>query len=85
MDFMNWKNMPTAHKIATVIAGIAVVFWAIAQVKPDLLPIDPSYIAIAVFTLCEAVVCWKERRKWAYLLIAATVISIAFCVLEFMM
>ena len=85
MDFMNWKNMPTAHKIATVIAGIAVVFWAIAQVKPDLLPIDPSYLSIAVFTLCEAVVCWKEKRKWACLLIAAAVICIACVVLEFML
>ena len=82
MDFMNWKNMPPVHKIATVIAGSAVVIWAIAQVKPDLLPIDPSYLAIAVFTLCEAVVCWKERRKWSYLLIAGTVISLACFLLE---
>ena len=82
MDFMNWKKMPPVHKIATVIAGIAVVFWAIAQVKPDLLPIDPSYISIAVFTLCEAVVCWKEKRKWACLLIAAAVICLGSFALE---
>ena len=85
MDFMNWKNMPPVHKIATVIAGIAVVFWAIAQVKPDLLPIDPSYLSIAVFTLCEAVVCWKEKRKWAYLLIAGAVISLGCFILEMML
>ena len=82
---MNWKNMPISHKIATVIAGIAVVIWAIAHLKPDLFPVDPSYFAIAVVTLCEAVVCWKEKRKWAYLLIAAAVISIACVILELML
>ena len=82
---MNWKNMPISHKIATVIAGIAVVIWAIAHLKPDLFPVDPSYFSIAVVTLCEAVVCWKEKRKWAYLLIAAAVISIACVILELML
>ena len=77
--------MPLSHKIATVIAGIAVLFWVIAWVKPDLLPIDPTYISIAVFTLCEAVIYWKQRRKWAYLLIAGAVICIACVILEFML
>lgn len=85
MEFMNWKNMSPVQKLATVIAGIAVVLWAIAQVKPDILPIDASYIAISVFTLCEAVVCWKQKRKWALLLIAAAVICMACTVLEFML
>ena len=73
---MNWKNMPLAHKIATVISWLAVAVWAISKVKSDLFPIDPTYPAIAVFTLCEAVVCWSTKRKWAYLLIAGAVISI---------
>ena len=73
---MNWKNMPLAHKIATVISWLAVAVWAISKVKPDLFPIDPTYPAIAVFTLCEAVVYWSTKRKWAYLLIAGAVISI---------
>ena len=72
---MNWKKMPLSHKIATVIAGLAVAVWLIHEVKPTLLPIDPTYPSIVVFTLCEAVVCWKDRHKWAYLLIAAAVIS----------
>lgn len=72
---MKWKNMPLSHKIATVIAGLAVIVWLIHQVKPGLLPFDPTYPAVAVSTVCEAVVCWKDRRKWAYLLIAAAVIS----------
>ena len=73
---MNWKNMPLAHKIATVISWLAVAVWAISKVKSDLFPIDPPYPAIAVFTLCEAVVYWSTKRKWAYLLIAGAVISI---------
>ena len=78
---MNWKNMPLAHKIATVISWLAVAVWAISKVKPDLFPIDPTYPAIAVFTLCEAVVYWSTKRKWAYLLIAGAVISIVCSVL----
>ena len=79
---MNWKTMPIAHKIATAVSGLAVVLWLIPYVQPDLLPFDPTFPAIAVFTVCEAVICWKERRKWAYLLIAATVIFSACSLLE---
>jgi hypothetical protein len=79
---MNWKNMTITQKIATVISGLAVAVWLIPRVKPDLLPIDPTYPAIAVFTLCEAVAYWKQNRKWAYLLIAAAVASLAFSILE---
>ena len=79
---MNWKNMPLSHKIATVISGIAVLVWLIPHLKPDLLPIDPTYLAIAVFTVCEAVIYWKEKRKWAYLLIAAAIISFGCFALE---
>ena len=79
---MNWKNMPLSHKVATVISGIAVLVWLIPHLKPDLLPIDPSCPAIAVFTVCEAVIYWKEKRKWAYLLIAAAIISFGCFALE---
>ena len=79
---MNWKNMPLSHKIATVIAGLAVAVWAIAHVMPDLLPFDATYPAVAVFTLCEAVVYWEKQRKWSYLLIAGAVISMACVFLE---
>ena len=73
--------MPLAHKIATVIAGLAVVVWLIAKVQPSLLPFDPTYPAIAVFTICEAVTYWKTKRTWACLLIGGAVISIACCIL----
>ena len=74
---MNWKTMPLLHKIVTVIAGLAVAVWVLQKVQPTLLPFDPTYPAIAVVTLCEAVVYWKEKRTWSYLLIAGAVISIA--------
>jgi hypothetical protein len=77
--------MPFSHKIATIISGLAVVVWLIAKVKPDLFPFNPTYPAIAVFTLCEALVCWKDKRKWSYLLIAGAVISLAFFALELML
>ena len=82
---MNWKNMPRSHKIATVIAGIAVLFWVIAHLKPNLLPIDPTYPSIAVFTVCEAVVYWNQKRKWSILLIAGAVLSMACFILEGML
>lgn len=82
---MNWKNMPLAHKIATVISGLAVLVWLIYKVSPTLFPGDPTCPAIAVVTACEAVVYWKEKRKWAYLLIAAAVISFACFILELML
>ena len=82
---MNWNKMPISHKIATVIAGLAVVAWLIPNVKPDLLPIDPTYPAIAVFTACEAVVYWKQKRTWALLLLAGAVICMACFLLEQML
>ena len=82
---MNWKAMSLAQKIATVIAVLAVVVWVIPKVKPDLLPFDPTYPALAVFTACEAVVYWKQKRLWAYLLIAGAVISLASFFLELLL
>lgn len=75
---MNWRNMSIVQKIATIIACLVFVVWLIQQVKPNLFSIDITCPAIAMFTVCEAVVCWKQRRKWSYLLIAGAVISIAF-------
>ena len=82
---MKWKNMSLSQKIFTVIAGFAVVVWLICKVKPTLFPVAPTYPAIAVVTFCEAVVCWKENRKWAYLLIVGAVICIVSFLLELML
>ena len=82
---MNWKSMSISHKIATIISAIAIVFWVICQFKSDLFPIDPTCPAIAVVTLCEAVVCWKNKRTWSYILIGGAVISLACCSLEFLL
>jgi hypothetical protein len=79
---MKWNNMSVIHKIASVIAGLAAVVWVIFQIKPNLLPVDVSSLCIAVFTLCEGVVCWKEKRTWAILLIVAAVICAASFALE---
>ncbi len=79
---MNWKNMSLSNIIATVIAGLAVVVWLVSKVKPDLIPVDPTYPAIAVFTACEAVVYWSAKRKWSYIMIAGAVISLASFILE---
>ena len=81
---MNWKNVPLSHKVATVISYIAVLVWLVSKLLPDLFPVDPTYPAIAVFTVCEAVMYWKEKRKWAYLLIVAAVISLGCATLEFL-
>ena len=81
---MNWKNMPLSHQVATVISYIAVLIWLVSKLLPDLFPVDPTYPAIAVFTVCEAVMYWKEKRKWAYLLIVAAVISLGCATLEFL-
>ena len=79
---MKWKEMPLSHKIATVIAGLAIVVWLIAKVQPSLLPFDPTYPVISVVTICEAVTYWKKKRVWAWLLIAAAVICFACSMLE---
>ncbi len=79
---MNWKNMPLAHKIATVVACIAVVVWMIPNIQPELLPVDLTYPSIAVFTVCEAVIYWDSKKKWSILLIVAAVISMACYILE---
>ena len=77
--------MPLSHKIATAISCLAVVVWLIPKLQPELLPIDPTYPAIAVFTVCEAVIYWNQKRKWSYLLIAGAVISMACFILEGML
>jgi hypothetical protein len=79
------ENMPLSHKIATVISCLAVLLWLISKVKPDLFPFDPTYPAIAVFTLCEAVVYWNKKCIWACLLFAAAVISLGCFILELML
>ena len=82
---MNWKDMSLSHKIATIIAGLAVLVWMLNKVKPTLLPMDPTYPAIAVVTVCEAIVYWKKKRAWACILIAGAVISTACFLLELML
>ena len=75
--------MPLSHKIATIIAFLAIVVCLLPEVKPGLLTFDPTYPAIAVFTGCEAAVYWKERRLLACLLLFGAIVSAASFFLEF--
>lgn len=78
---MNWNKMPRSHKIATVIAGLAVLVWLVYEVRPGLFPFDVTCPAVAVFTVCEAVTYWKEKRIWAWLFLAAAAVSMVFFLL----
>ena len=79
---MTWKTMTTMEKVAFVVSCIGALLVVVSKMKPDLFPIDPTYPAIAVFTACEAIAYWNQKRKWAYLLIAAAVISLGCFTLE---
>ena len=79
---MNWKDMSPVQKIAVVVSGIAAVILAVAYLKPELFPVNMACPAIALFTVCEAVTYWQTKRKWAYLFIAAAVVSLATFILE---
>ena len=82
---MDWKNMSAVQKVATVISWIAVVIGLLPHVVGEgLFPINPTYPAIAVFTVCEAVINWEKRRKWSYLYLGGMVIMVACFVLELM-
>ena len=79
---MDWKNMSPMQKAAVVIGAIAAVFTVVAMIKPGLFPFDATCPGIAVFTMCEAVLYWDEKRKLAYFMIVAAVISMACFALE---
>lgn len=86
MNFnFNWKELSTAHKIVTVISGIALVLGLLDMTKSGIFPFDMSTPAIAVFTICEAILCWKERRKMAFWFLAAGVVSLACFILELLL
>lgn len=76
--------MSSSQKIATLIAIIAAIVCMIPIFIPYPISIDLTCPAIAVFTICEAVVCWDNHRKWSFLLIIGAIISMAFFVLEMM-
>ena len=82
---MHWRNMPLSHKIATIISILSVLVWVVSKIKSDLFPFDPTFPAIAVFTACDAVICWQERRVWSYLLLGGTAISMACFLLEYVL
>ena len=82
MNGMKWKAMNLMQKIATIVAWVAVLLLVVSKVKPELFPIDMAYPGIALLTVCEGLVYWSYKRKWAYLLIAAAAICMACFILE---
>ena len=79
---MNWKDMTPMEKVALIVSCIAALAVALALRNQDLFPFDITCPAIAIATALEALAYWKKNRKLAYLLIAGTVVSLAFFVLE---
>ena len=79
---MKWKDMTLVEKVASIVACVGLLLMVVSKIQPDLFPIDMVYPAIALITVCEAVAYWKQKRKWAYLLIAGAVISTACFILE---
>ena len=78
----NWKDMTPLQKVALIISCIAALLVALALRDPNLFPVNMTCPAIAVITVFEALAYWKQNRKLAYLLIAGTVISLAFFMME---
>ena len=78
----NWKDMTPLQKVALIISCIAALLAALALRNPNLFPVNMTCPAIAVITVFEALAYWKQNRKLAYLLIAGTVISLAFFMME---
>ena len=81
----NWKDMTPMEKVALIVSCIAALVVALALRNQSLFPIDITCPAIAVATALEAIAYWKKSRKWAYLLIAGSVVSLAFFVLQLLM
>ena len=77
-----WKDMTRMEKVSLIISCIAAFAIALALRKQDLFPVDITCPAIAIATAFEALAYWKKKRKWAYLLLAAAVISLIFFVLD---
>ena len=78
----NWKDMTPMEKFALVVSCIAALVVALALRNQTLFPFDITCPAIAIATAFEALAYWKKKRKWAYLLLAAAVISLIFFVLD---
>ena len=53
---MNWKNMSISQKIASVIAGLAVVVWLIPKVNPT------CFLLIQLILLLR---CSQSAKPWS--------------------
>ena len=74
---MKWNELTPMRKIGFVILCIGAALMLVGAMKPELFPIDMTTIALVVMSVGEAMDHWEEKRKWAYLFIAAAVICLA--------
>ena len=79
---MKWSDMTPLERVGLIVCCIAAFAVALALRYQSLFPVDITCPAIAVATAFEALAYWKKNRKLAYLLLAGTVVSLAFFVLE---
>ena len=79
---MKWNEMTLMQKIVFVVFCIGAALMIVAVLKPALFPVNMTTFAIAVMSVGEAMDYWQKNRKWAYLFIAAAVISVACALLE---
>ena len=79
---MKWNEMTSMQKIGFVVLCIGAVLMIAAVLKPALFPANMTTYAIAIMSVGEAMDYWQKNRKWAYLFIAAAVISAGCALLE---
>ena len=73
---MKWNEMSPMQKIGTVIIFVGAALMLVGFLKPALFPVDMTTIALVVMSVGEAMDHWEQKRKWAYLFIAAAVICL---------
>ena len=77
-----WKDMTSMQKIGFIIVCLGAVLMVVSIIKQELFHANMSTPAIAVMSVGEAMDYWQKSRKWAWLFIGATVISMACFILE---
>ena len=79
---LKWKDMTSMQKIGFIIVCLGAVLMVVAMMKPELFPVNMTIPAIALMSVGEAMDYWQKNKKWAWVFIGTTVISMACFVLE---
>ena len=84
---MKWKELSTPIKITTIISyiicviGVIGIYWNRTGTNP--LNFDIYYPALCLFSICEIIIEWGNRRIFAYIAIASAIIFGAISVVQF--